>query len=74
MSRYRLSPNTRFYSKLRELAPDQEQRQIAAALGASPATVSTWKRGTPPRIEAVITAARVYGVDEIELIKLVYDL
>jgi hypothetical protein len=36
--------------------------------------VSAWKRGVPPGIDAVISAARAYGVDVIELICITYGI
>jgi transcriptional regulator with XRE-family HTH domain len=68
---------TRWYQRLvalGDVAGDHTQQDIATRLGVSPGAVSAWKRGTLPAIETVLAAARAYGVDEIELIRVVYDL
>ena len=57
---------------LAELAGDHEQQDIARALGISGAAITRWKQGTPPSPENVKAAARVYGVDPLELLGIAY--
>lgn len=57
---------------LAELAGDRNQQDIAQAMGISKSTVTGWKEGTAPRPDQVKMAARVYGADPLELMRLAY--
>jgi transcriptional regulator with XRE-family HTH domain len=66
---------TRWYQHLVVLAAlhgDHDQQQIAKAVGVTKGTVTGWKQGTPPSPQSVIAAARRYGVDELELLRVAY--
>jgi transcriptional regulator with XRE-family HTH domain len=68
---------SRWYERLLNLAElhgDHDQQEIARAIGVSKGTVSNWKQGTPPTAQSVIAAARHYGVEPLELLRIAYDL
>jgi transcriptional regulator with XRE-family HTH domain len=48
------------------------QQDIAATLGVGESTISAWKRGTPPRAENIVAAARAYDVDASELFRIAF--
>jgi hypothetical protein len=45
---------------------------VANTLGVSKATITNWKGGMRPVPERIIDAARVYGADALELLRLAY--
>lgn len=66
---------TRWWQRLLDLAElhgDHEQQQIARAIGVGNSTVNGWKKGTLPRAESVLAAAKHYGVDPLELLRIAY--
>jgi transcriptional regulator with XRE-family HTH domain len=66
---------TRWWRRLHalaELAGDSQQKDIAETLGVSAAAITNWKQGQPPKAENVIAAARAYGVDPMELMRIAF--
>jgi transcriptional regulator with XRE-family HTH domain len=66
---------TRWWRRLHalaELAGDSQQKDIAETLGVSAAAVTGWKQGQPPKPANVIAAARAYGVDPMELMRIAF--
>jgi transcriptional regulator with XRE-family HTH domain len=57
---------------LAELAGDHTQQDIARTLNVSESTVTGWKEGRPPKPGNVIAAAKAYGVDALELMRIAY--
>ena len=55
---------------LAELNGDRTQQDVARTLGVSKGTITTWKGGIRPDPEQVKTAARVYGADPLELLRI----
>jgi transcriptional regulator with XRE-family HTH domain len=72
MSRDRQTRWWRRLHALAELAGDSQQKDIAETVGVSAAAVTGWKKGTPPSIENVIAAARAYGVDPLDLVRIAF--
>jgi transcriptional regulator with XRE-family HTH domain len=71
----RISAPTRWYQRLVDLAElhgDHDQQQIAHAIGVTKGTVTGWKQGTPPKPDSVLAAAKHYGVDPLELLRIAY--
>lgn len=71
-SEHKQTPWFRRLLALAELKGDIRQEDIADRIGVSPGAVSSWKKGTLPKWEQVIDAARAYGVDELELLRIAY--
>jgi transcriptional regulator with XRE-family HTH domain len=68
---------SRWYERLLALAElhgDHDQKGIARAIGVSKGTMTNWKQGAAPTAQSVIAAARHYGVDPLELLRIAYDL
>jgi transcriptional regulator with XRE-family HTH domain len=57
---------------LAELHGDHTQQDVARTLGVSKGAITSWKQGIRPDREQVKTAARVYGVDLLELLRIAY--
>lgn len=57
---------------LAELAGDGTQQEIAETLQVSPAAVSGWRHGGPPRPETVLAAARAYDADPLDLLRIAF--
>ena len=71
----RMSAPTPWYRRLLALAElhgDHDQQQIAHAIGVTKGTVTGWKQGTPPKPDSVLAAAKHYGVDPLELLRIAY--
>jgi hypothetical protein len=71
----RMSALTPWYSRLTALAElngDRTQQDVARTLGVSKGAITSWKGGTRPDPEQVKTAARVYGADPLELLRIAY--
>jgi transcriptional regulator with XRE-family HTH domain len=70
-----MSAPTPWYRRLMALAElngDRTQQDVAHTLGVSKAAVTSWKGGTRPDPEQVKAAARAYGADPLELMRIAY--
>jgi transcriptional regulator with XRE-family HTH domain len=72
MTSERRTPWYRRLLALAELGGDVTQEEIAERIGVSPGAVSSWKRGTLPKWEQVVDAAKAYGVEPLELMRIAY--
>ena len=68
----RADPWYRRLMALAELNGDHTQQDVARALGVSKGAITSWKGGVRPDPEQVKTAARVYGADPLELLRIAY--
>jgi transcriptional regulator with XRE-family HTH domain len=57
---------------LAELNGDHTQQDVAHTLGVSKGAITNWKGGMRPDPEQVKAAARAYGVDALELLRIAY--
>jgi transcriptional regulator with XRE-family HTH domain len=57
---------------LAELKGHRTQQEIADGLHVSDTAVGRWRDGKPPKPENVKSAARAYGVDALERMRIAY--